>query len=156
MVPHRLLFRRFHRRAGLGGGLLDEFADDVTDAQQAAAGAGGGGASLTGLFGRQRLSQKFGADITAQLRAGRGGDDDLPAREPLYERRAKYDAVAARKAAAAGGGDDEDMEDEYDYEVGVRVFLRAQMPSMSLSGAVKGCRADTFINTHPYTQHALD
>ncbi|KAI8469299.1 MAG: Sas10 C-terminal domain-containing protein [Monoraphidium minutum] len=107
-----------HHRAGLARGLGD-FEDDVAAPQQAGAvpGGAGGGGGLTELFGRQRLSQKFGADMSAQLRAGRGGDDDLPARDPLHERRARYDAVAARRAAAEGGGDDDDG---YDYEAGPR------------------------------------
>jgi len=86
----------------------------------AANGANGGGAATRNqmgeLFGRQRLSQKFGADISAQLRTGRGGDDDLPQRAPLYERRAKFDAVAALRVAA-GGGEEEEGEDGFDYEV---------------------------------------
>jgi hypothetical protein len=43
----------------------------------------------------------------------RSGDDDLLPRKPLHERRAAFDAVAARRAAAAGGEGDEDG---YDYE----------------------------------------
>ena len=37
------------------------------------------------------------------------GDDDLPRREPLHERRARFDAVAARKGAKASReGEDAD------------------------------------------------
>lgn len=46
-----------------------------------------------------------------------GGDEDLPRREPLHERRAKFDAAAARRGARGPGGS-EDGEDggaeEYD------------------------------------------
>jgi hypothetical protein len=114
-------------RAGLAArGLLNDIADDVAPAAAPGPGGAGGAAAAAGrqlgeLFGRQRLSQKFGADISAQLRAGRGGDDDLPARAPLAERRAKFDAVAARRVAGAGGGGGGgggwDDEDEFDYEV---------------------------------------
>jgi U3 small nucleolar RNA-associated protein 3 len=97
-------------------------ADDVAPYGGAAPAAAGAGRQLGELFGRQRLSQKFGADLTAQLRAGRGGDDDLPARAPLAERRAKFDSVAARRAAAGGGGGwdggEEGEGDGFDYEVG--------------------------------------
>lgn len=34
------------------------------------------------------------------------GDDDLPAREALHERRAKYDSVRARQSARGGSDDD--------------------------------------------------
>ena len=36
------------------------------------------------------------------------GDEDLPMREPLHERRAKYDSMRARQAVAAGRSADED------------------------------------------------
>jgi hypothetical protein len=42
----------------------------------------------------------------------RSGDDDIIPRKPLHERRAAFDAVAARRAAAADDGDD------YDYDMG--------------------------------------
>lgn len=77
-----------------------------------AAGAPGGSASLADLFTRQRLSQKFGADLLApgqQQQQHRSGDADLPQRPSLGERRAAYDAVAARRAAAQQPEDD-DME----------------------------------------------
>eukprot|EP00887_Chlorella_sp_A99_P005929 scaffold29.g5929.t1 len=88
------------RRAGLSGkALLDDFADDIADIVTAA------DAGVDGAFGRHRASQKFGADLVAPGgRKGRSGDADLPSREPLHERRAKYDAVRARQAA--GGSDD--------------------------------------------------
>jgi hypothetical protein len=40
----------------------------------------------------------------------RSGDDDIVPRKPLHERRAAFDAVAARRAAAADGGGDMDMD----------------------------------------------
>ncbi len=58
---------------------------------------------LASLFGRQRLSQKFGADFGAGAKRMRSGDEEMPARPALAERRAKFDAVAARRAASAGG-----------------------------------------------------
>lgn len=42
----------------------------------------------------------------------RSGDADVLPRKPLHERRAAFDAVAARRAAAADG------EDDYDYDMG--------------------------------------
>lgn len=105
------------RREGMSGrGLLDDFADEVTDLVDLATGDNGrnarGGSSLSGLFEKQRLSQKFGADLLSQQAAARrpGGDDDVPTKAPLHERRAKYDSVAARRAAAAaaGGSSDDD------------------------------------------------
>lgn len=38
----------------------------------------------------------------------RSGDEDLPMRKPLHERRAAFDAVAARRAAAAGLSDEDE------------------------------------------------
>ena len=77
-------------------------------------------AGADGTFTRHRASQKFGADLAAQAAAGKrkavaSGDADLPARAPLSERRAKYDAVRAKQAAAGGGSfgsDDEGAPEE--------------------------------------------
>jgi hypothetical protein len=44
----------------------------------------------------------------------RSGDDDIIPRKPLHERRAAFDAVAARRAAAADDGDG----DDFDYDMG--------------------------------------
>ena len=35
--------------------------------------------------------------LAAARKGGRSGDADLPSREPLYERRAKFDSVRARQ-----------------------------------------------------------
>jgi hypothetical protein len=110
------------RSAGFGAG-LDEFEDDVAAAASGRNANGqiaAGPAGLAGLFGRQRLSQRFGADLAGQQqRAVRGGDDDAPQREGLAERRAKFDAVAARRLADAEARDEEERErgDGFDYEV---------------------------------------
>ena len=86
-------------------------------ASSAAAAGGDGpssskpGTSIADLFSRQRLSQKFGADLLQQQQqAGgmRSGDADVPLRKSLGDRRAAYDASAARRAVAAGV-DDEGM-----------------------------------------------
>jgi len=125
------------KRAGLSGkALLDDFADDVADIVAAAeannnnnnrkggTGSGGGGkgaaAAAAGaaladpMLSRHRTSQTFGADLYAQAAAKksvRSGDDDLPMKEPLHERRAKMDGVRAKKTALLhdnGDGDDDD------------------------------------------------
>ena len=57
-------------------------------------------------FSRSSISQRFGGALAPASSRGRSGDDDLPLREPLHERRAKYDAVRARQTAA-----DDDNED---------------------------------------------
>ena len=54
---------------------------------------------LSELFARQKVSQKFGGE--APRPTMRGGDEDVPRRPPLHERRAQYDAVAAKRAAHA-------------------------------------------------------
>lgn len=59
-----------------------------------------------------QVSQKFGGDLTQSQKKGYGGDEDLPVREALNERRLKYDAAAARRAVRAGGGGGDS--DEYD------------------------------------------
>ena len=55
-------------------------------------------------FRQSTISQRFGGALAPAGLKGRSGDDDLPLREPLHERRAKYDAVRARQSAA----DDDD------------------------------------------------
>ena len=57
-------------------------------------------------FMQHAVSQRYGGDLSAAGLKGRSGDDDLPLREPLHERRAKYDAVRARQTAA----DDDDAD----------------------------------------------
>jgi U3 small nucleolar RNA-associated protein 3 len=123
------------KRAGLSGkALLDDFADDVADIVAAAeannnnrkgggAGSGGGGKGVAAaaagaaladpMLSRHRTSQTFGADLYAQAAAKksvRSGDDDLPMKEPLHERRAKMDGVRAKKTTLlhnnADGDDD--------------------------------------------------
>lgn len=90
-----------HRREGLSGkALLDDFADEVADIVGA-----DGGAGIDAIFQRHKASQKFGADLAAQAmaaarKAPRSGDADLPTKEPLHERRAKYDSVRARQQMA--------------------------------------------------------
>jgi hypothetical protein len=49
------------------------------------------------LFILFQVSQKFGAEVVRS--AWHGGDEDLPRREALHERRVKFDAVAARRYA---------------------------------------------------------
>jgi len=59
-------------------------------------------------FQRTTISQRFGGALASGGLKGRAtGDDDLPLREPLHERRAKYDAVRAKQTAA----DDDDGDD---------------------------------------------
>lgn len=73
-----------------------------------------------GHFAKQRVfhrvsalqvSQKFGGEQASKKVYG--GDEELPQRQPLNERRLKYDAAAARKAARAAGDGDSD-----DYDAG--------------------------------------
>lgn len=105
------------RRAGLSGKIsLDDFADEVGDLVNIARGMeghddkrGGKASGLSDLFARQRVSQKFGGE--PEVKKARGGDDDLPRRESLSQRRAKYDAVVARRGGGAGGDDDDDDDD---------------------------------------------
>jgi hypothetical protein len=52
-------------RAGLSGAGLTDFADDVADLVAAADGKGGS-SSLAAAFGKQRLSQQYGADLASQ------------------------------------------------------------------------------------------
>lgn len=66
-------------RAGLSGAGLTDFADDVADLVASSTAAEGGRASgLNDLFGKHKLSQKYGADLgleqQAQVRRlGKGG-----------------------------------------------------------------------------------
>jgi hypothetical protein len=48
------------------------------------------------------VAQRFGADHPSLSRPLTGGDTDLPRREPLYERRAKFDAAVARWGEGVG------------------------------------------------------
>lgn len=92
------------RREGLSGkALLDDFADDVADLVGLGGPGGASGGGGVGEFGRHRANQKFGADLAAQAAAAarrnpRSGDDDLPARESLTDRRAKMDGSRAQAA----------------------------------------------------------
>ncbi|GFR45262.1 hypothetical protein Agub_g6368 [Astrephomene gubernaculifera] len=109
---------RQQRRAGMSGaGLLEDFGDevaDLVDMTRGSAGAAGAiaqrGNALNDLFARQKVSQKFGTDHPSLSKRPHGGDEDLPLREPLHERRAKFDAAAARRSVRAdeeGFGDEE-------------------------------------------------
>ena len=60
-------------------------------------------------FKRTTISQRFGGALASAGLKGRTGDDDLPLREPLGERRAKYDAVRARQTAADDDHDGDDV-----------------------------------------------
>ena len=60
----------------------------------------GGAAGLDDRFLGNQLSQKFGADLLTQQKGNlRSGDDDLSAKLPLSQRRAKYDGVKAKQSA---------------------------------------------------------
>jgi U3 small nucleolar RNA-associated protein 3 len=61
----------------------------------------------------------------------RSGDDDILPRKPLHERRAAFDAVAARRAAAADDGD------EYDYGSGAPKKRQRQHEEDELYTAAK-------------------
>ncbi|KAJ9533578.1 hypothetical protein QJQ45_026646 [Haematococcus lacustris] len=108
------------RRTGMtASSLVGDFADEVADlvAATSAADAGAGatrGNTLADVFARQKVSQRFGAEPARQVTLG--GDEDLPRRANLSERRAKFDAVAARKAAMPPQQDDDDNGFE-DYDV---------------------------------------
>jgi len=60
-------------------------------------GAQGARSGLSDLFARQKVSQRFGGEAPRPTQ--HGGDEDLPRRAPLHERRAQFDAKVARKAA---------------------------------------------------------
>lgn len=60
----------------------------------------GGAAGLDDRFLGNQLSQRFGADLLTQQKGKlRSGDDDLSAKLPLSQRRAKYDGVKAKQSA---------------------------------------------------------
>ncbi|KXZ45808.1 hypothetical protein GPECTOR_50g602 [Gonium pectorale] len=120
---------RQQRRAGMSGaGLMDDFGDevaDLVDMTRGSAGAAGEpgtarGSALNDLFARHKVSQKFGTDHPSLTKRPHGGDEDLPLREPLHERRAKFDAAVARRGARAGGSDDDGGDAEYDLGGGAK------------------------------------
>jgi hypothetical protein len=91
----------------------------------------------------------------------RSGDDDVVPRKPLHERRAAFDAVAARRAAAADAAAD-DM--DYDYEGGSGHMKRSRQPeedefytaakvarqsSKSAKKAAHQVSCDSSISQHP-------
>eukprot|EP00884_Botryococcus_braunii_P018128 jgi/Botrbrau1/499/Bobra.110_2s0129.1 len=105
-----------HKRAALSGGmLLEDLADDITGIIQMVDYAHDPGfvsllqqegedakkaSTADEMWQRQRVSQKFGADLSEAGLAGRSkrsGDADLPFREPLSDRRARMDSVRALK-----------------------------------------------------------
>lgn len=58
------------RRAGLSGAGLTDFADDVADlVASSTAAEGGRGSGLSDLFGKHKLSQRYGADLASQQQA---------------------------------------------------------------------------------------
>ncbi|GAX72959.1 hypothetical protein CEUSTIGMA_g414.t1 [Chlamydomonas eustigma] len=99
-------------RAGMSGkALMDDFADEVADiVGLSESNEGKKGSQLAELFNRQKVSQKYGAD--APRGALHGGDEDLPRREALHERRIKFDAAAARKMASGKGKMGDEDEDD--------------------------------------------
>ena len=104
-----------HREGMSGKAMLDDFADEVADIVGMSNGGGGTegggkGSRLAELFNRQKVAQKFGAE--APRATMHGGDEDLPRREALHDRRVKFDAVAAKRAAAGRMGDGDGDEDE--------------------------------------------
>eukprot|EP00775_Hariotina_reticulata_P005267 gene5267-5502_t len=101
LSKHEAKQLKAQRRAGLSGAGLTDFADDVADLVAAADGKGSS-SGLAAAFGKQRLSQQYGADLASQQARMRSGDEDLVPRKPLHERRAVFDAVAARRVAASG------------------------------------------------------
>ncbi|KAA6428544.1 MAG: hypothetical protein FRX49_01420 [Trebouxia sp. A1-2] len=72
----------------------------------------GGAAGLDDRFLGNQLSQKFGADLLTQQKGKlRSGDDDLSAKLPLSQKRAKYDGVKAKQSAKTNAfGSDDDGE----------------------------------------------
>jgi hypothetical protein len=61
-------------RVGLSGAAgLTDFADDVADLVAAAGEGEKAGGSLSALYGKQRLSQKYGADLAMQQQSKVGG-----------------------------------------------------------------------------------
>ncbi len=65
-VPSITLFSPFCS----GKALLDDFADEVADI----VGGGEGASAIDAVFQRHRASQKFGADLEAQVGAGAVGE----------------------------------------------------------------------------------
>jgi hypothetical protein len=64
----------FTCRAGLSGAGLTDFADDVADlVASSTAAEGGQGSGLSDLFGKHKLSQRYGADLATQQQVGGGG-----------------------------------------------------------------------------------
>lgn len=60
----------------------------------------GGAAGVDERFLGHQASQRFGADLLKQQKGKvRSGDDDLSAKLPLSQRRAKLDGVKAKQAA---------------------------------------------------------
>ncbi|WIA21610.1 hypothetical protein OEZ85_000794 [Tetradesmus obliquus] len=114
---------KMQRRAGLSGAAgLTDFADDVADLVAASGEGGDKGGSLAALYGKKQLSQRYGADLATQQSKMRSGDADVLPQKPLHERRAAFDAVAARRAAAAA--DSDGFEDAAD--MGVKQRKRKQ------------------------------
>ncbi|DBA96237.1 TPA: hypothetical protein ACH3X3_002431 [Trebouxia sp. C0006] len=98
------------RRVNLSGAaMMNDFADDVADLVGM---DNGGAAGLDDRFLGNQLSQKFGADLLTQQKGKlRSGDDDLSAKLPLSQRRAKYDGVKAKQSAKTNAfGSDDDGE----------------------------------------------
>ena len=131
----RKKLRREHRKGMAGAGLLAEFADDVADVvDQAEVGALGGARGAKGgidplFLQRQGISAKFGVDLEeGRGRKQRGGDDDLPAREPLADRRAKMDSKRARDAARmeAEAGEAAQVGEEDEFYRSVKEGKRAK------------------------------
>lgn len=60
-----------------------------------------------GLF-RQRWHNVSLTVVSVLLPQLRSGDADIPLRQPLHQRRAVFDAVAARRSAAAGSDEDDE------------------------------------------------
>ncbi|GIL48552.1 hypothetical protein Vafri_5040 [Volvox africanus] len=125
---------RQQRRAGMSGaGMLEDFGDEVADLVDMTRGVAGTtgaaaarGNALNDLFARQKVSQRFGADHPSLSRRPHGGDEDLPLREPLHERRAKFDASAARRAVKANNDDGSDGAEEYDLGGGAKGTRKRQ------------------------------
>ncbi|KAG1660216.1 hypothetical protein FOA52_005085 [Chlamydomonas sp. UWO 241] len=132
------------KRAGMSGKvMLDDFADEVADivGMSQAAGTGSKGSRLADLFSRQKVSQKFGAD--APRAETRGGDEDVPRRAPLHERRLKYDSAAARRSAAAGDGEEDGgAPDDLNFGGGARGAKRAGGEQNELYQAAAASAAD--------------
>ncbi len=60
----------------------------------------GGASGVDERFLANQASQRFGADLLNQQKGKlKSGDDDLSARLPLSQRRAKYDGVKAKQSA---------------------------------------------------------